>query len=257
MEKSERAKQFDKMLDDGVTVDRALAEDLTTDYPYFLPAVIVRLRGENLSAEERKDLLAAAATMIGNRADLYSITGERAAEMQHFDNEENSGEEKSTMDTISHFLDTFGNDDAAERKAIEQTIFNPVPDYAQLLAREEKQSAPADEESGNEQDRLISRFINRSRADGGHFPPTNEPEVDDSIPAEAAAAPSPVAPEDEEQSMLSESLAKIYIRQHKFSKALEIIQSLSLNYSEKSIYFADQMRFLEKLIENEKYKTKK
>lgn len=53
-----------------------------------------------------------------------------------------------------------------------------------------------------------------------------------------------------EEECLTETLAKIYIRQHKFSKALEIFKKLSLKYPKKSAYFADQIRFLEKLITN-------
>ena len=60
-----------------------------------------------------------------------------------------------------------------------------------------------------------------------------------------------------DDSMLSESLAKMYIARHKYSQALEIIQRLSLNYPEKSIYFADQIRFLTKLVLNETLKDKK
>jgi len=47
---------------------------------------------------------------------------------------------------------------------------------------------------------------------------------------------------------ISESMAKIYIRQKKYDKALEIIRKLNLIFPEKSRYFADQIRFLEKLI---------
>ena len=53
-----------------------------------------------------------------------------------------------------------------------------------------------------------------------------------------------------DESYFTETLAKIYIKQHKYSRALEIIRSLYLKYPEKNIYFADQIRFLEKLIIN-------
>ena len=52
----------------------------------------------------------------------------------------------------------------------------------------------------------------------------------------------------------TETLAKIYIKQHRYEKALEIIKKLSLNYPKKNAYFADQIRFLEKLIINAKSK---
>ena len=52
----------------------------------------------------------------------------------------------------------------------------------------------------------------------------------------------------------TETLAKIYIKQRKYSRALEIIQSLYLQFPEKNAYFADQIRFLEKLIINNNLK---
>ena len=48
------------------------------------------------------------------------------------------------------------------------------------------------------------------------------------------------------------TLAKIYLKQKRYDRALEIIKSLSLKYPEKNVYFADQIRFLEKLIINTK-----
>lgn len=54
----------------------------------------------------------------------------------------------------------------------------------------------------------------------------------------------------------TETLARIYIRQKKYDRALEIIRSLYLNYPEKNIYFADQIRFLEKLVKNNNLKNK-
>ncbi len=50
---------------------------------------------------------------------------------------------------------------------------------------------------------------------------------------------------------LSEGFAKILIKNRNYSKALEIIEELNLKNPEKSIYFADQIRFLKKLIINQ------
>ncbi|MDR1918443.1 MAG: hypothetical protein LBQ65_02210 [Tannerellaceae bacterium] len=59
-------------------------------------------------------------------------------------------------------------------------------------------------------------------------------------------------PKSLDDSYFTETLAKVYIKQKRYGKALEIIRNLSLKYPEKNIYFADQIRFLEKLIINTK-----
>ena len=65
-----------------------------------------------------------------------------------------------------------------------------------------------------------------------------------------------VMPDEEslDESYFTETLAKIYIKQRKYSRALEIIRSLYLQFPEKNAYFADQIRFLEKLIINNNLK---
>lgn len=59
---------------------------------------------------------------------------------------------------------------------------------------------------------------------------------------------------EDDDSCFTETLARIYVKQHRYEKALEIIKKLSLNYPKKNTYFADQIRFLEKLIINAKSK---
>ena len=74
--------------------------------------------------------------------------------------------------------------------------------------------------------------------------------------SQQAAAPLPKAESIEEaisdDTFFTETLAKIYIRQKKYDKALKIIKRISLKYPKKSAYFADQIRFLETLIINVK-----
>ena len=50
--------------------------------------------------------------------------------------------------------------------------------------------------------------------------------------------------------ILTEIMAGIYIKQGKYENAVKIIRQLSLKYPKKNRYFADQIRFLEKLIIN-------
>jgi len=59
-----------------------------------------------------------------------------------------------------------------------------------------------------------------------------------------------------EEEYFTETLARIYIKQGRYQKALDIIHRLSSNYPEKNVYFADQIRFLEKLIINNNNKQK-
>lgn len=82
--------------------------------------------------------------------------------------------------------------------------------------------------------------------------PYHEPGTDDIVddaldadvtPEKAASASS--------SSTLTEGFARILIKNGNFSKALEIITQLNLKNPEKSIYFADQIRFLRKLIANQ------
>ncbi|MBQ6694560.1 MAG: tetratricopeptide repeat protein [Bacteroidaceae bacterium] len=64
----------------------------------------------------------------------------------------------------------------------------------------------------------------------------------------------PYDPPPPEASFFTETLANIYIKQGKYDKALEIIKRLCLEYPNKNRYFADQIRFLEKLVKYSKNK---
>jgi hypothetical protein len=51
---------------------------------------------------------------------------------------------------------------------------------------------------------------------------------------------------------ISELNAKKLISERKYSQAIEILKALNLNNPKKSVYFADQIRFLEKILANSK-----
>ena len=96
----------------------------------------------------------------------------------------------------------------------------------------------------DEQDDLIDNFL-QAEADGQLFVPNVESEKmqeDDFDEHEKI----------KDRAFLTESLAKVYVKQGKYEQALAIFLDLNLKFSKKNTYFADQIRYLEKVIELKK-----
>ena len=121
-----------------------------------------------------------------------------------------------------------------------QTTFDYSMDYTTYLLEDNTTAAESEEVApklkGYE---LIDDFIEKSESEA---PLCLKP-----LKEEAEIS---VTPSEEDDSCFTETLAKIYVKQQRYSKALEIIKKLSLKYPKKNAYFADQIRFLEKLIIN-------
>lgn len=79
------------------------------------------------------------------------------------------------------------------------------------------------------------------------MPTTSSSETSKSIEVETS-----LPPQGEGEELFTETLAKIYIKQGHYDKALRIIRGLNLQYPEKNSYFAEQLRFLELLSSNDK-----
>ena len=153
-----------------------------------------------------------------------------------------------------------------------------LPDRARLfrLVEAQKEHFTPVEEAESEEDTfsLIDSFLEGVRSTGEDLPESLHLEVpaevgdyfsgqdfaqvdmkdEELLPSksvkEQEASQTSKSEEVGEDSLLSETLSKIYIQQGHYDKALRIIRSLSLNYPEKSRFFADQIRFLERIIEN-------
>ena len=125
-------------------------------------------------------------------------------------------------------------------------------DYTSYLLKEDSSAENIDEQPLLQGQDLIDSFINK----------TEEGTVDFVVKEDEISSPTSEQDETEEsvdeilddESYFTETLAKIYVKQQRYSKALEIIRKLNLNYPKKNAYFADQIRFLEKLIINAKSK---
>lgn len=112
-------------------------------------------------------------------------------------------------------------------------------------------SGPQAESSSESSSEIVSEIVSETASET--LPETPSAPV---APRPAAPAPAdhPVAvAESADDTSLSESLAKIYIRRRRYDKAFEIIHNLSLKNPKKSVYFADQLRFLRKLMLNSSF----
>ena len=278
MESQSAPSPFDRFLealrDPEGPISVATVEALATEYPFFtLPAqMLLQREGTNLDNDLRRRLNTVLALNAPDPATLFRLIDRDSARWASFYPPEPRRDKVTTDDAISTFLENYGHSTPEEDALLEKLIFNPTPDYATMLAKEVDETPlddPAESEAGS-QDALINAFIARSVETPESLP---EPTADDVEPETAAAQPeetpavetpeapavkeTPAAeprPETPKNSLFSESLAKIYIKQRRYDKAYEIIHSLSLNFPEKSIYFADQLRFLKKLILNQQQK---
>lgn len=97
-------------------------------------------------------------------------------------------------------------------------------------------------------------FADDTSASDDVVSPLSSPKEESPLPSAPLKKeePTPLATEELEEDLFTETLARIYVKQGRYDKALRIIKTISLNYPEKNLYFADQIRFLEKLIINDK-----
>ena len=220
--------------------------ELLTRYPYFQTARLLYLKNlyllhhPDFENELRKSVLYIADLSVL----FYFIEGGHLVIEKHTESPSPATEAKSdrTLDLIDRFLA-----ESSEMPADEL----PLPpeaasDYASVLLEEETKAEKLASLKGQD---LIDRFI-------GSEPSIHEPEkAPQEKPNDEHGEEEEKQPDAEsDEAYFTETLAKIYVKQHRYEKALEIIRKLNLKYPKKNAYFADQMRFLEKLIINAKSK---
>ena len=217
-------------------------------YPYYQTARLLMLQNLYLLHDPTfNDELRRAAIYITDRKVIFKMIEEGHYQIKSIKTEKNkkkrAEQDSRTLSLIDDFLDSLPKEDAngeikPKRKP---TPADAAVDYvAYLLENEtEEEVKEAPQLKGQS---LIDTFIEQ---DNGKITlnenPTLKPELEPDTPEEQKEG---------EQGYFTETLARIYIKQGNYSKALEIIQQISLQNPKKNAYFADQIRFLKKLIIN-------
>ena len=230
-------------------------------YPYFQTVRILMLQNLYLLHDPTFDEeLRRSAVYITDRKTLFNLV-EAAHYQLHQQPSPNTqqpspntqhpspnSDSSRTMSLIDTFLDSIPAETTEEEKKKRRpTPADATVDYVAYLMESEMtgglmQGGPQmqgqdliDHFLEEEEGRILLRDIN-----------------DEEEPVETPV----IEEESNDEEYFTETLARIYIKQGRYQKALDIIQRLSSNFPEKNAYFADQIRFLEKLIINSNTKLK-
>lgn len=229
---------------------------LLARYPYFQMVRLLYLKNLFLLHDVTfgEELRKAALYVADRKVLFYLIEGERftIAPLEKQKQTEDQAGLDRTLSLIDAFLSSLPDEPAATTTADVELHIDVTTDYTSYLLREEEPT-PADAPQMKGQN-LIDDFIEKSAEE----PLLSSLEVKKTEAATSDSSGDEEPEENEEdmedESYFTETLAKIYVKQQRYSKALEIIKKLNLKYPKKNAYFADQIRFLEKLIINTKSK---
>ena len=221
---------------------------LLAHYPYFQTARLLYLKNLFLLHDITfGEELRKAALYIADRRSLFTLVeGERRTlkALEHLKVADDTPGVDRTLSLIDAFLSTL-----PEEPAVPGIITLPVEaatDYTTyLMQATPEESKPVDEGPKMKGQEWIDNFLEKSE---------EQPLISSVVEDDDDETEAKIEEESEDESYFTETLAKIYVKQQRYSKALEIITRLNLKYPEKNAYFADQIRFLEKLIINAKQK---
>ncbi|MEG1544807.1 MAG: hypothetical protein RR382_09845 [Tannerellaceae bacterium] len=228
---------------------------LVEEFPFFSAVRMLYLKNLAILNDMRfATELKRMAVYVSDRKKLFMlIEGEQyGLKMQEIQKDKTS--EVDTFSLIDAFLSS-REDETAQRPAT-SLLFQPSASSDYIfwsLAKEEEGALSGTESSVRLQHHdLIDSFIqneeHRASGTGLGAEVANEPIK----PPLSVKEMTDMHSKSLDDSYFTETLAHIYIKQRRYEKALQIIKNLSLKYPKKNVYFADQIRFLEKLIINTK-----
>ncbi len=235
--------------------------ELVARYPYFQAARLLLLHNlfllhdPTFGAELRR-----AAVFLPDRSVLFRMVEGDNYEIKRKPSRKGGEEQVPQGDRTQSLIDDFLSQtgEAAKETRRKPTAADAMTDYTAFLLQmddaEPEGGAAEPTEAEERSARLIEGFM-----EGGssRIRLSENPEL---VPEEAETADTPAGSGEEgaggEDGFLTMTLAKIYIKQGRYEKALDIMRKVGASSPKKQAYFADQVRFLQKLIVNSSHSPK-
>lgn len=224
-------------------------EQVVSRYPFFAVAQCLYVRNlKNLHHRSFEAALRKAALNVPAREKLFAFLEPEQCVLPH-EKRAPALSEGGVSSRTDNLIDTFLTENAAGERPVRSRgrLIDARTDYIGYLLQTEGESSAASASESTSVPRmnhqeLIDDFIGQGdkRIVLSQEEAEPHPEVEEQSSADGDC--------------FTETLAKIYIKQGRYEKAIEIIRKLSLKNPKKNRYFADQIRFLEKLIINNKNK---
>ena len=213
---------------------------LVRKYPYFDVARLLMLKNLYILHDiEFGKELRAAALYLKNRLPLFNlISGYNATTA------EDAVSDDVSVDRTISLIDAFLGQLPVENLSLEAESAVAVDYVSAYLRKDNVLAEPVPALRGQD---IIDEFLSNGNE---RIVLDLNAGAEESVSSNIDAQELPVS----ENSFFTETLANIYIKQGKYEKALEIIKRLCLEYPNKNRYFADQIRFLEKIIKYTKRK---
>jgi len=194
-------------------------KELTQRHPAFEAAWILYLRNlKNINDSSFEQELINGAIRIQNRRKLYLFLNQKTQQTEL--------EESESVEQVN-----------AENTEIFNLIF--APEYRLDATEIEEETQPPNRKEPEKKFRLIDKFLEA------------QPKMP-LIRSNESVSPmdSGEQNKDENDDLVTETLASIYAQQGYYKKAIQIFEKLSLKYPEKSTYFAAQIEKIKSLMNN-------
>jgi len=230
-------------------------EEAIEDYPYFQPLYAVKLKLlKHQQSYRYNSFLKDTAARTQDRSVLFDyITSEEFNQLniahkidELIQYEKNSTEFEINEDVVSKINDPelfVEKEKTEENQTGKPLVFNPsethsFQEWLKLTQIQplEKREKNLETNQNNPQFKVIDEFIK------------NNPKI---VPTKTYESSEKfIARHEPSSSLMTETLARVYVEQKRYDKAIQAFKILILNNPEKSTFFADQIQEIERLKEN-------